>query len=206
MYILSIPFRKAKLVQRLVDKAIADGMRGMAITDKGNMFGIKELFNYVRNLKHKDPELDFTPILGCEICCAHNSMKSMKDDDNANAGWSLILLAKNEVGYHNLVKIVSHAWIDGFHHRPYDHTELEKYHEGIIACSSSLDGEVVDYILKGQLNKAEASALWFKQVFGDDFYLELQRNEVTQQVNEELVHFAHKHNIKNHRYEKYPLC
>ena len=197
-------------IDRLVDKAIADGMKGMAITDHGNMFGIKEYFNYVKKLKKKNPDLDFTPIFGCEMYCARRSMDK-KEGKLDTGGWHLILLAKNEKGYHNLIKLVSRAWTDGFYMRPRtDHSELEKYHEGLIACSACLAGEIPDAIRKGDMQKAEEATLWFKNLFGDDFYLELQRHEVkdpNQRANREtfplqqicnkgLIELARKHNIK----------
>ena len=197
-------------IDKLVDKAIADGMKGMAITDHGNMFGIKEYFNYVKKLKKKNPDVDFTPIFGCEMYCARRSMDK-KEGKLDTGGWHLILLAKNEKGYHNLVKLVSHAWTDGFYMRPRtDHAELEKYHEGLIACSACIAGEIPDAIRKGDMQKAEEATLWFKNLFGDDFYLELQRHEVknpNQRANREtfplqqicnkgLIELARKHNIK----------
>ena len=197
-------------VSKLVDKAIANGMRGMAMTDHGNMFGIKEYFNYVKKLKGKNPDLDFKPIFGCEVYCARRSQK-LKEGKLDSSGWHLILLAKNEKGYHNLIKLVSNAWIDGFYNRPRtDHEQLEKYHEGIIACSACLAGEVPWYIRQGQMDKAEEAVLWFKNLFGEDYYLELQRHEVTdpnqranretfplqQQCNRVIIQLARKHGVK----------
>ena len=197
-------------IKKLVDKAVANGMKGMAVTDHGNMFGIKEFFNYVKKVNKGNPDLNFKPIFGCEMYCARRSMDK-KEGKLDSSGWHLILLAKNQTGYHNLVKLVSHAWTDGFYSRPRtDHAELEKYHEGLIACSACLAGEVPSYVLKGELDKAEESALWFKNLFGDDYYLELQRHEVKnpnqranretfplqQQVNKVLVDLARKHDIK----------
>ena len=100
-------------ISKLVDKAIANGMKGMAVTDHGNMFGIKEFFNYVKKLKGKNKELDFKPIFGCEVYCARRG-KEKKESKIDSGGWHLILLAKNATGYHNLIKIVSRAWVDGF--------------------------------------------------------------------------------------------
>ena len=197
-------------IKKLVDKAVANGMKGMAVTDHGNMFGIKEFFNYVKKVNKGNPDLNFKPIFGCEMYCARRSMDK-KEGKLDSSGWHLILLAKNQTGYHNLVKLVSHAWTDGFYSRPRtDHAELEKYHEGLIACSACLAGEVPSYVLKGELDKAEESALWFKNLFGDDYYLELQRHEVKnpnqranretfplqQQVNKVLADLARKHDIK----------
>ena len=113
-------------ISKLVDKAIANGMKGMAVTDHGNMFGIKEFFNYVKKLKGKNKELDFNPIFGCEGYCARRGTEK-KENKIDSSGWHLILLAKNATGYHNLIKIVSRSWVDGFYMRPRtDHADLEK--------------------------------------------------------------------------------
>ena len=197
-------------IPRLVDKAVANGMKGLAMTDHGNMFGIKEFFNYVNKVKGKNPELDFTPIFGCEVYCARRG-KERKDERVDYSGWHLILLAKNIKGYHNLIKIVSRAWTDGFYGRPRtDHADIEKYHEGLICCSACIGGEVPKYIIVGQMDKAEESVLWFKNLFGDDYYLEIQRHEVKnphQRANREtyeiqkvankgIIELARKHNVK----------
>ena len=197
-------------IPKLVDKAIGNGMRGLAITDHGNMFGIKEYFNYVNKVKGKNPDLDFTPIFGCEVYCARRG-KERKDERIDYSGWHLILLAKNLQGYHNLVKIVSRAWTDGFYGRPRtDHADIEKYHEGLICCSACIGGEVPKYVIAGQMDKAEESVLWFKNLFGEDYYIEIQRHEVknpNQRANREtyeiqkvankgLIELARKHNIK----------
>ena len=197
-------------ISKLVDKAIANGMKGMAVTDHGNMFGIKEFFNYVKKLKGKNKELDFKPIFGCEVYCARRG-KEKKESKIDSGGWHLILLAKNATGYHNLIKIVSRAWVDGFYMRPRtDHADLEKYHEGIICCSACIAGEVPSYIRYEQIHKAEESIQWFKNLYGDDYYLELQRHEVKdpmqranretfpiqQQINRVLIQLAAKYDVK----------
>ncbi len=197
-------------IQKLVDKAVANGMKGIAITDHGNMFGIKEFFNYVNKVNSKNPDLHFKPIFGCEVYCARRG-KARKEEKIDYSGWHLILLAKNLKGYHNLVKIVSRAWTDGFYGRPRtDHEDIEKYHEGLICCSACIGGEVPKYITAGQMDKAEESVLWFKNLFGDDYYLEIQRHEVknpNQRANREtyeiqkianagIMQLARKHNIK----------
>lgn len=156
------------------------------------------------------PKLDFKPIFGCEMYCARRNLH-LKEGKLDSSGWHLILLAKNEVGYHNLVKLVSHAWVDGFYNRPRtDHEELMKYHEGLIACSACIAGEVPSYIRQGQLDKAEEAVVWFKNLFGDDYYLELQRHEVKdpmqranreafpiqQECNRVIIELARKHDVK----------
>lgn len=195
-------------IPELVDKAIADGMKGLALTDHGNMFGIKEFFNYV-NKKNKDkaPEEKFKPILGCEMYVAKEKLTDRKDkNDN---GYHLIVLAKNKKGYHNLIKLVSKAWTEGFYyHARTDRYELEKHHEGLIVCSACLGGEVPQLIMHGDIQGAEERVKWFKDVFGEDYYLELQRHETfkensnrevypeQQKVNAVLLDLAKKFDIK----------
>jgi DNA polymerase-3 subunit alpha len=199
-------------IPKLVDKAVKNGMKGMAITDHGNMFGIKEFFNYCNKInKGKPKEEKFKPIFGCEVYCAQRDLHLKENNGIDKSGWHLILLAKNEQGYHNLIKIVSEAWVDGYYHRPRtDHQSLEKYHEGLIASSACLAGEIPRHISKGKIEDAEKSIEWFKSVFGDDFYIELMRHEVkdpTQKANREtfkdqkaiestLIELARKHQVK----------
>ena len=226
-------------VPDLIDKCMRNNMHAMALTDHGNMFGIKDLVdtaNKVNGAPKKkikecqediDKETDeakkaellkkledlkakaetfvpFKPIIGIEAYCAHESR--LKKDTR---GWHLILLAKNKVGYKNLCKLSSKAFTEGYYYNArIDHELLEKYHEGIICCSACLGGEVPQKIIKGDLDGAEQSVVWFKNLFGDDYYLEMQRHQtnkpnadqtvfVTQQeVNKVLVSLAKKHNIK----------
>ena len=195
-------------VKELVNKAIADGMRGMALTDHGNMFGIKELHDYVAKLNKKRGENEkFKPIFGCEVYVANKDRHEHLD--KRDIGRHLILLAKNLQGYKNLIKIVSHAWTEGFYSHPRtDHSELEKYHEGIICCSACLGGEVPQLIMNNQMREARQTIQWFKSVFGDDYYLELQRHKATVAranhetyekqclVNDALIQFARELDIK----------
>ena len=197
-------------VKGLVDKAIADGMPGLAITDHGNMFGIKEYFNYVNkvNKGRKEAGLDpFKPIFGCEMYVAQDRLTTRVD--KTDTGRHLIVLAKNETGYHNLIKLVSRAWTDGFYSHPRtDRYELEAHHEGLIICSACLGGEVPKLITAGNIEAAEERILWYKGVFGDDYYIELQRHKATQpranhdvyplqqEVNKVLIELARKHGIK----------
>ena len=197
-------------VKKLVDKAINDEMPGIAITDHGNMFAIKEFMNYVgkvnkgRKGEGKDP---FKPIIGCEVYVARRTL-DQKNDKTDLGGYHLILLAKNFKGYKNLIKIVSKAWTDGFYGRPRtDRAELEKYHEGLICCSACLGGEIPRLVQDERLAEAEEAVLWHKNLFGEDYYLELQLHKATVEranheaypmqckVNEELVKLARKHNI-----------
>lgn len=225
----------------LVERAAASGMNAIALTDHGNMFGIKEFYNYVKkknskvygDIAHLKKELKneeltdeqrmaltnqlaevekklFKPILGCEAYVARRSRLS-KDKDNVEdrSGYHLVLLAKNKKGYQNLCKLVSLGWMEGFYYRPrIDHEILEKYSEGIIASSACLGGEIHKKVEKGDLGGAEKSILWYKKVFGDDFYIELQLHqtdkpnadttvyEKQKRQNEDLIDLARKTNTK----------
>ena len=234
-------------IDALIDKAYKDGMRSIAVTDHGVMFGIKEFFNKVNKKNSKpqgvikdsekalkpllakaDPtpeeqqqikELQekiaeakasiFKPILGCECYCARHGRHSKLASQDDRSGWHLIVLAKNKNGYKNLIKMVSLSWTEGFYGRPrIDKELLEKYHEDLIVCSACLGGEIPQLIMNGQLEQAEQSVLWFKQLFGADYYLEMQRHETHDpnadctiyphqvEVNKVLIELARKHNIK----------
>jgi DNA polymerase III, alpha subunit (EC 2.7.7.7) len=169
-------------VARLVDKAVADGMKGMAITDHGVMYGIKEFADYCAsiNKNRKAEGLEpFKPIFGCEMYVANDHKESKDRNKGDNQRYHLIVLAKNYNGYKNLIKLVSRAWVDGFYTRPRtDRYDLEKYHEDLIICSACLAGEVPRKILKGDIAGAREAIEWYHRVFGDDYYLELQRHEV----------------------------
>lgn len=234
-------------IQRLVDKAMEDGQPGIAITDHGDMFGIKEFYNYVKKVKGKykekaaecekrlaalrdgteqaaDPaaeiaacerqlddfrrRLNFKPIIGCEVYVARRRLQD-KEGKPDQSGYHLILLAKNLKGYHNLIKIVSKAWTEGFYMRPRtDRTEIEKYREGLICCSACLAGEVPRAITADDFEKADESIRWHKSVFGDDYYLELQLHKATVEranheaypmqlkVNKHLRELAAKHGVR----------
>ena len=233
-------------IPKLVDKAIKDGMPGIAITDHGNMFGIKEFFNYVnkknggtndeiktlkkrlKSLEKGETETDnpaveieackqelaatqkrlFKPIFGCEMYVARRRLFN-KEGKPDQSGYHLVVLAKNEKGYHNLIKLVSKAWTEGFYMRPRtDRVELEKYHEGLIVASACLGGEIPKRITNNQFKEAEEAIEWYKRVFGDDFYLEMQLHKATvaranheaypmqQKVNKYLREYAKKYQIK----------
>jgi len=226
-------------IPALVNNASKSGMNAVALTDHGNMFGVKEFFNYVKKKNSKVKELIktiedelnaeglsadrkdelekqladakeqlFKPILGCESYVARRDRKS-KETQEDRSGYHLVLLAKNKTGYRNLCKLVSLGWMEGFYYRPrIDHDLLEKYSEGLIASSACLGGEIHKYIEKGDLLGAENAVSWYKRVFGDDFYIELQRHktdkpnadyetyEKQQRQNVELIKLARKTNTK----------
>ena len=228
-------------IQRLVDKAIDDGMRGMALTDHGVMYGIKEFINYVtkknaplnaeiKKLEKKIEEAQkqndsekknklqsqladiknklFKPIIGCECYVARRNRFSQNDKIDSS-GWHLIVLAKNFTGYKHLIKMVSKSWTEGFYYRPrIDKELLEQYHEGLIVLSACLGGEIPQKITEDQIDEAEEAVRRYKNLFGDDFYLELQRHKTDrtdadqttypkqEKVNKELLRIAKKYNIK----------
>ena len=245
----------------LVSKAKRCGMYAMALTDHGNMFGIKDFLDTVKkeNGKVKDkikeieakiketeelytnteipdgtPNLSelkeeltklkgqiFKPIVGTEAYCARRTLydkdKNYKELNPENgkerivdrSGYHIILLAKNLKGYHSLCKLASIAYTDGFYDRPrIDHNVLEQYREGLIVCSACLGGEIPQLIMAGKLDEAERQVLWFKERFGDDYYIELMRHKTDKpnantetyrwqmKVEPELIRLARKHNIK----------
>lgn len=188
-------------VSKLVDKAIANGMKGMAITDHGDMFGVKELFNYCNKVNGKlrdEGKPEFKPIFGCEMYVARRKKSDRSDPKVDKSGYHLIVLAKNYNGYKNLIKLVSRAWVDGFYMRPRtDREDLERYHEDLIVCSACIAGEVPAKILRDDIEGAREAIEWYKRVFGDDYYLELQRHEVkdpNQRANRETFPLQQKAN------------
>ncbi|WP_455069720.1 DNA polymerase III subunit alpha [Prevotella aurantiaca] len=201
-------------VTYLVDKAVKNGMKGMAITDHGVMYGIKEFADYCANInkaRKKNGEEPFKPIFGCEMYVARRRKEDKVKEMHDNSGYHLIVLAKNYKGYKNLIRLVSHAWVDGYYYRPRtDRADLEKYHEGLIVCTACLAGEIPRNIMKGDMEAAREAVEWYHRVFGEDFYLELQRHEVKdptllanreafplqQKVNRVLLQFAKEYGIK----------
>ena len=201
-------------VTRLVDKAVADGMKGMAITDHGVMFGIKEFSDYcakVNKGRKEKGEAPFKPVFGCEMYVARRTMHDKDKGMHDNSGYHLIVLAKNHHGYKNLIKLVSKAWVDGYYYKPRtDREQLEKYHEDLIVCSACIAGEIPSKIIHDDIEGAREACEWYHRVFGDDFYLELQRHEVKdpalaanreayplqQKANRVLLRFAREYGIK----------
>ena len=230
-------------IPAIVDKAIADGMPGVALTDHGVMYGIKEFTNYV-NKKNKPIQSEikdlgkrlkqlqageapaegesiegieakiaelkgriFKPIIGCEMYVAEGSM--LERNDKRDTGRHLIVLAKNYTGYRNLIKLVSKAWTQGFYFHPRtDHEQFLQHHEGLIVCSACLGGEIPKLLIRGDIEEAERRVRWWKDLMGDDYYLELQRHKATvpranhevyelqKQIEPEIIRIAQKYGIK----------
>ena len=228
-------------ISGLVKKAVADGMPALALTDHGNMFGVKAFFNDIKkhNKKVKEAvgkakaeletaetsgEAEFIatarakldaekrrhlkPIIGCEVYVAKRSLTERVD--KRDTGRHLIVLAKNETGYKNLIKIVSKAWTEGlyYNHARTDKQELAKHYEGLIVCSACLGGEIPRLLSNGQYEEADEAVAWYKEIFGDDYYIELQRHKATVPranhetyqlqiaIEDKLIELARKHNVK----------
>lgn len=198
-------------------------MRALALTDHGNMFGIKDFLDTVAkvNKGRAEGEPEFKAIVGTEAYCARRTLydkdKNYKEINPETgrervvdrSGYHLILLAKNLQGYHSLCKLASIAYTDGFYDRPrIDHNVLEQYREGLIVCSACLGGEVPQLIMKGDLEGAERAVVWFKERFGEDYYIELMRHKTDKpnanyetyrwqmKVEPELIRLARKYGIK----------
>ena len=236
----------------LIKKCKKNGMYAMALTDHGNMYGIKDLLDTAKKengkvkdaIKEQQAIIDnaeasaeekqeavrqmeilkgqiFKPIIGIEAYCARRTLYDMdKNVKEVNpesgrerivdsSGYHLILLAKNKQGYKSLCKLSSIAFTDGFYNRPrIDRNVLEKYHEGLIVCSACLGGELPQKIMRGDMAAVEETVQWYKRVFGDDYYIELQRHktdkpggdtnvyERQKQVNPVLIEMARKYDIK----------
>ena len=191
----------AASIPGLIEKAKADGQAALALTDHGNMFGIKLFYDTCRQKGIK-------PILGCEAYVARVSLYN-KEKPVDRSGEHLIILAKNLTGYLNLVKLCSTAFCDGFYYRPrIDKAQLEKHHEGLIISSACLGGEIDQKIMAGDLEGAEKAALWYKNLFGEDYHLEVMRHPAAdpkqraeiydnqQRCIQEKIKIARKLNIK----------
>ncbi len=188
-------------VAGLVKKAAANGMKAIALTDHGTMLGIKEFYDTCKKNKIK-------PIIGCEAYVAQRSIHN-RTEKTDRSGRHLIILAKNKTGYKNLLKLVSIANLEGVFYRPrIDKELLEKHHEGLIITTACLGGEIPKKIMQGDLEGARDAINWFKKIFGDDFYLELQRHpaddprmrqevyENQVKVNDQLIKFSSEMGVK----------
>ena len=181
----------ANRIKDLPVRAKELGMDSIAITDHGVMFGVIDFYKACKANGVK-------PIIGCEVYVAPRT-RFDKEPNIDNKYNHLILLAKNNEGYKNLSKLVSLGFVDGYYYKPrIDKEILEKYHEGLICCSACLAGEVPQYIINDNMEKAEEAALWYKNLFGEDYYLEIQANTLREQVkvNQKMVQLSNKLGIK----------
>jgi DNA polymerase-3 subunit alpha len=181
-------------ISALVSKAQHSGMKALALTDHGTMFGIKEFWNACKGENYGNSDLPMEqwfrvkPIIGCETYVADRGI-SYKQGKEDRSGYHLILLAKNHTGYKNLLKLISIASTEGFYYKPrIDKSLLEKYSEGLIVSSACLGGEVPQKILEGDIKGAEEAITWYKNVFGADYYIELQRHPAESPKEREEVY------------------
>ena len=159
----------------VISRAVELGQSSLAITDHGVMYGAIEFYKKAKAAGVK-------PIIGCEVYVASRSLEQ-KEKGLDNERYHLVLLCKNETGYKNLIKMVSESWTRGFYVKPrIDKSLLEKHHEGLIALSACLAGEIPRSILAGDIDKAVESAMWYKNLFGEDFYLEIQNHNLQDEL------------------------
>jgi DNA polymerase-3 subunit alpha len=159
----------ASSIPDMMKKAREDGMDAIAITDHGNLFGAKEFCNEAKNHSLK-------PIIGCEVYLARRTRADVNTKED-RGGYHLVLLAKNYTGYMNLVRLVSLGYIEGHYYKPrIDKDLLREHHEGLIAATACLGGDVPSQILNGDDRGLEESLAFYMETFGEDFYLELQRH------------------------------
>ncbi|MCD4789128.1 MAG: DNA polymerase III subunit alpha [Bacteroidales bacterium] len=178
-------------IELLIKKTKDSGMNALAITDHGNMYGVLKFFNEAKKQKIK-------PIIGCEVYIAKEDRRK-KEKTKGKHYHHLILLAKNKTGYHNLSKLTSLGYLEGFYYKPrIDKEILKEYSEGLIVSSACIGGEIPYTILNHGEEKAQEVIDWYKEVFGDDFYLEIQNHGSPDQktVNESLFRLAEKNNLK----------
>ncbi|OFY39446.1 MAG: DNA polymerase III subunit alpha [Bacteroidetes bacterium GWF2_40_14] len=189
-------------IKRLFKSASDDNQIALAITDHGNMFGVKEFLDAALSYPN------VKPIVGCEFYVSKEG-RDLRRGKEDQSSYHLVLLAKNHAGYKNLIKLTSYAFIEGYYYKPrIDRELLERYSSDLICSSACLAGEVSRAITAGNMKEAEETVLWYKNLFGDDYYLELQRHETDapgadtsvfpaqQLVNKGILELAAKHNIK----------
>lgn len=178
-------------IDQLLKKAAASGMKALAITDHGNMYGVLKFATSAKKYGIK-------PLVGCEVYVAEGSRHEKKGRED-RSGYHLILIAKNRKGYENLAKLCSIGFLEGFYYTPrIDKEVLRLYSEGLIASSACLGGELPQAIMHHSPEKADAVIQEHKEIFGDDYYLELQRHGLAEQepVNQAILKLAEKHDVK----------
>jgi DNA polymerase III subunit alpha len=189
----------AASIKALYNKAIADGMPALAISDHGNMFGVFEFVKHAHTLKNEDGSLKVKPIVGCEFYITENRFQKQFTKEQRDPRHHQILLAKNNIGYKNLVKLTSLGYIEGMYSKypRIDKELIHKYHEGLIATTCCLGALVPQLILKKGEAEAENEFKWWLNIFQKDYYVELQRHGIQEQekVNKVLLKFAKKYNV-----------
>ncbi|HJU45182.1 MAG TPA: DNA polymerase III subunit alpha, partial [Chitinophagaceae bacterium] len=187
-------------IQSLYKKAITDGMPALAITDHGNMFGVFEFVKQAHNHKNEDGSLKVKPIVGCEFYITTDRHRKTFSKEEKDPRHHQVLLAKNDVGYRNLVKLTSLGYIEGLYSKypRIDKELIHRHHEGLIATTCCLGAMVPQAILKKGEEEGENEFKWWLNIFQEDYYVELQRHGIPEQdkVNQVLLKFAKKYNVK----------
>ncbi len=177
-------------IKKLFARARELSMPAIAITDHGNMYGVKEFLKWAYDKSNLGPDKQplVKPIVGCEVYVTRHYDNRLKDNDHKNY-YHLILLARNYNGYKNLMKIVSAGFIDGFYYKPrVTHEIIEQYHQDLICCSACLAGEIPKALMAGDYDAARKAIEWHRGVFGDDYYLEVMHHETqVQGIPEEAL-------------------
>ncbi len=190
----------AASIKNLYKKAISDGMPALAISDHGNMFGVFEFVKEAYNHKNEDGTLKVKPIVGCEFYITQDRHRKSFSKEEKDPRHHQILLAKNDIGYKNLVKLTSLGFIEGMYSKypRIDKELIHKYHEGLIATTCCLGAMVPQTILKKGEAEGENEFKWWLNIFQEDYYVELQRHGMAEQekVNEVLLRFAKKYKVK----------
>jgi DNA polymerase-3 subunit alpha len=190
----------AASIKSLYQKAIEDDMPALAITDHGNMFGAFEFVAEAYKHKNDDGTLKVKPVVGCEFYVVENRHKRAFTKEQKDQRYHQVLLAKNKQGYDNLLKLTSLGYQEGMYSKypRIDKELLEQYHEGLIATTCCLGAYVPQLILSDGEDEAEIEFKWWLDMFGEDYYIEVQRHGMKEQdkVNEVLLRFAIKHNVK----------
>ena len=189
----------AASIQSLYKKAVKDNMPAVAITDHGNMFGAFEFVAEAYKHKNDDGTLKVKPIVGCEFYVVENRHIKSFTKDQKDERYHQVLLAKNKIGYQNLIKLTSLGYIEGMYSKypRIDKELIEKYHEGLIATTCCIGAYVPQTILHDGEEKAEIEFKWWLDLFGDDYFIELQRHNIKEQepINQTLLKFAKKYNV-----------
>jgi DNA polymerase-3 subunit alpha len=189
----------AASIQSLYKKAIREKMPAIAITDHGNMFGAFEFVSEAYKHKNEDGSLKVKPIVGCEFYVVEDRHRKIFSKEQKDERYHQVLLAKNKTGYQNLVKLTSLGYIEGLYSKypRIDKSLIEKYHEGLIATTCCIGAYVPQTILHDGEEKAETEFKWWLDMFGEDYFVELQRHNIKEQeqINNTLLKFAKKYNV-----------
>lgn len=190
----------ASSIKKLFKKAVADKMPAMAITDHGNMFGVFDFVKEAKKYKDENGNLLVKPIVGCEFYVVEDRTKQQFTKEQRDVRYHQLMLAKNSTGYKNLIKLCSLGYTEGLYSKypRIDKSLILKYHEGLIATTCCLGASVPRTILREGFDAGEKEFKWWLDIFGEDYYVELQRHDIPDQikVNEDLVRLARKYHVK----------